>query len=299
MTVLTVEALVEHGLLAPMPVEGGYGWSGAFADVADAVTATLRRMTGEGAERLRFASVMPRADLEAIGYFRSFPHLLGTVHCFCGDDAAHRELVRKHDAGEAWTDGQTASDLVMIPAACYPIYRTLARRGAVPDGGYRVQVEANCFRREPSSDPCRMQSFHMHEIVRIGREEDVTAFRDHWLERGSALLASWGLEGEVGLADDPFFGRTATVLAKSQRAKALKFEWRAIVSDLERPTACMSGNYHMDSFGRSAGLQFADGTVAHSACVGFGIERISLALFRQHGLDWPAWPAPVRQALGL
>ena len=41
-------------------------------------------------------------------------------------------------------------------------------------------------------------------------------------------------------------------------------------------------------------------SVAHTACVGFGLERITLALLRHHGLDLAAWPEAVRDlALGL
>ena len=49
--------------------------------------------------------------------------------------------------------------------------------------------------------------------------------------------------------------------------------------------------------GLSSQAQTADGEVAHTACVGFGMERVALALFKHHGLDVKAWPAPVRKAL--
>ena len=42
-----------------------------------------------------------------------------------------------------------------------------------------------------------------------------------------------------------------------------------------------------------------DGAVAHSACVGFGLERIALALFKTHGLDVSGWPLEVRNVLDL
>ena len=32
------------------------------------------------------------------------------------------------------------------------------------------------------------------------------------------------------------------------------------------------------------GLELADGSTAHTACLGFGLERIVIALFRTHGL---------------
>lgn len=291
--------LVDAGHLIATGVPGLHGQGAVLAAIVDAIGATLRRrLGGSGAERMRFASVMPRTDLERIGYFRNFPHLLGTVHCFCGDEPAHRAQLARHDAGEDWTALQSASDLVLIPAACYPVYPVLAARGAVPDEGWLVNVEANCFRREPSLDPIRMQSFHMQELVCVGPAAMVLAFRDHWLGRGLEMFADWELPGVAEPADDPFFGRAAVVMARSQREKALKFEVRVPVGDAAATVACMSANYHMDSFGRSVGLRLADGTIAHSACIGFGIERVALALLHRHGLDPAAWPAAVRQAVG-
>ena len=292
-------ALIDHGLLGETPIDGVYGFAAGFAEIADAVSAVLRRAMAGADEHLRFAAVMPRADLERIGYFRNFPQLLGSVHCFCGDEAEHRALLRAHDAAEPWAAALPPSDLVLIPAACYTVYPRLARRGTVPEAGHIVQVEATCFRREPSPDPVRAQNFHMHELVRVGRPEQALAFRDRWLERGQALFRSWGLTAEIQPADDPFFGRAAVVMARSQRDRALKFELVLPVSDDDRPTACASANYHLDNFGRALGLSHADGGIAHSACIGFGIERVVLALFRHHGFAGARWPRAVRQALGL
>ena len=42
-----------------------------------------------------------------------------------------------------------------------------------------------------------------------------------------------------------------------------------------------------------------DGEVAHSACVGFGLERVALALFKTHGFDLAKWPGEVRDVLGI
>jgi hypothetical protein len=38
---------------------------------------------------------------------------------------------------------------------------------------------------------------------------------------------------------------------------------------------------------------------AHTACLGFGLERITLALLRTHGLDVSTWPAAVREELRI
>lgn len=242
---------------------------------------------------MRFPPVTPRSDLERIGYFRNFPHLLGTVHCFCGDERTHRDLVKTHDAGGDWTGAQTASDLVLTPASCYPVYPVMAARGPVPADGYTVQVRSYCFRREPSVDPARMQTFQMHEFVRIGAPEQVHAFRDQWMETGQTFLKALRLPAELDAANDPFFGRAAGVMGQGQRNQQLKYELKVPITDAAAPTACMSFNAHLDHFGKTLDLRTLDGEIAHTACVGFGLERIALALFRWHGIDPASWPSDV------
>ena len=63
------------------------------------------------------------------------------------------------------------------------------------------------------------------------------------------------------------------------------------------PTACCSFNYHQDKFGQAFDIRTADGNVAHTACLGFGLERVTMALFKTHGFDPAAWPAAVRAQL--
>jgi hypothetical protein len=113
---------------------------------------------------------------------------------------------------------------------------------------------------------------------------------------GSSARASW-LTYWVAPASDPFFGRTGQVMAISQLQQSLKFELLVPVLSAEQPTACMSFNYHLDHFGAIWGLRDEAGAVAHTACVAFGMDRLALALFGQHGLDVQGWPAAVRGAL--
>ena len=70
------------------------------------------------------------------------------------------------------------------------------------------------------------------------------------------------------------------------------------------PTAVASFNYHQDHFSTVYGIEMAAGdgggeTTAHTACLGFGLERITLALFRSHGLDLATWPDSVGRRLSL
>ncbi|TIR81304.1 MAG: hypothetical protein E5X19_31010, partial [Mesorhizobium sp.] len=91
---------------------------------------------------------------------------------------------------------------------------------------------------------------------------------------------SLDLPCEVDLANDPFFGRGGRMMANNQRDQGLKFELLIPVTSIEKPTACLSFNYHQDHFGQTWGLKFADGEFCHSACVGFGLERVALAPVR-------------------
>jgi seryl-tRNA synthetase len=240
---------------------------------------------------------MNRRHFETSGYLKSFPQLAGTVHSFCGAHHDHMDILDQLAAGEDWTGGQVATDVVLTPAACYPLYPVVAARGPLGAEGGLFDLQSYCFRHEPSEDPARMQLFRMHELVRIGDAEQVLAFRSTWLERGQALVASLGLPFSIDLANDPFFGRGGKLMAAGQRNQQLKFELLVPIRDEANPTACFSFNYHQDHFGLTWGLQTAKGETAHTACVGVGLERAALALLRHHGLAPQSWPASVREVL--
>jgi seryl-tRNA synthetase len=220
------------------------------------------------------------------------------VHAFAGSERAHRELLESAQHGGNWSAAFPATAVVLTPAACYPVYPMLAD-AVLPPGGRLIDVMSYCFRHEPSDDPARMQSFRMHEQVRAGDEESVLEWRERWVPRAAAFIAALGLDGRVELANDPFFGRGGTLLAVNQREQGLKLEIVVPIASDERPTPIMSLNYHQDHFGTAFGIVAADGRPAHTSCVGFGLERIALALFRRHGFDRAAWPEPLRRELGL
>ena len=83
----------------------------------------------------------------------------------------------------------------------------------------------------------------------------------------------------------------------SQHELELKFEIVVPITSEENPTAVASFNYHQDKFGSVFDIRSADGEVAHTACLGFGLERVVMALFRHHGFEPSKWPAAVRARL--
>lgn len=289
--------LVGAGLLVPTAVEGLYGRSAVFEDVVEGVDRLVRAAgADEHAERLRFPPVIPRSVFERTDYLASFPNLTGSVHTFTGDDRAHAALLAVHEAGGDWAALLEPAEVMLTPAACHPVYPTLS--GTVPEQGRRIDVAGYCFRHEPAVDPMRLQAFRMHEYVYVGTPHGAREHRSRWVGRGLEVLAELGLPAREAVAHDPFFGRAGRLLAANQREEELKIELVVTIYD-EDPAgaAVVSCNCHLDHFGAPFGISTPDGEVAHSACVGFGLERIALAMLRHHGLDVRAWPQAVRGRL--
>jgi seryl-tRNA synthetase len=293
-----LDELLDAGLLVETEALGLYGQGPAFERVRIAFDDAVTRLAaGDPMESMRFPPLLSRVQLETNGYLASFPHLAGTVFSFAGGDAAAAEQEGRAARHEDWSEFQSMSDVVLAPAACYPVYPEIAGRGVLPVGGVTVDTGAAwVFRNEPSRDPARMRSFHMREFVRIASPADILAFRNVWLDRTVALFERLGLDATSEVASDPFFGRVGRMLAANQREQELKFELLAQIGGPE-PTAISSFNYHQDHFTLVYGLGFEDGGVAHTGCVAFGVERVTLALFRAHGPDPDAWPHEVRSEL--
>jgi seryl-tRNA synthetase len=292
-------ARLGEALFRPMGIEGVYARSGLYEGVVERLGAYITAQREAGTEILRLPPVMSRAMLEKSGYLKSFPNLLGCVCAMHGTEADIRGAVGRFEAGGDWTTALVPADLVLTPAACYPVYPLAASRGPVPTEGLRFDVLCDCFRREPSRDIDRLQSFRMREYVCIGSPDVVAAFRSRWIDKARAMATDLGLDTAVEQASDPFFGRTGQMMAVSQIQNSLKFELLVPVRSAERPTACMSFNNHKDHFGETWGLRDAEGAVSHTGCVAFGMDRLTIALFATHGLDLAAWPASVRHVLSV
>ncbi|OZC62573.1 amino acid--[acyl-carrier-protein] ligase [Rhodococcus sp. 15-725-2-2b] len=289
--------LIDAGLLVPSSIPGLYGRSGEFEDIIEFVDARVTAAGvaehGRQATRFRFAPVFPREAFERTDYIASFPNLTGAINTFEGDNKAHAELLAERSDGKDWDHFLQSAGTMLVSAACHPSYSMLT--GTLPDEGTLMDIYGYCFRHEPAVDPARMQAFRMHEFVRVGTPDEAVAHRERWVPRGLQVLADLGLEAEAVIANDPFFGRAGRMLAANQRNENLKTELVVkLYGDLDEGTAVVSCNCHRDHFGHTFGIETVDGEPAHSACVGFGMERIALAMLRTHGLDRSGWPAALR-----
>lgn len=292
-------ALRENGWLLPTAAPGVDGLGGPFEEAVEGLNRAIRRLAQKAPragelQRARFPFVNGAQLLERTDYVASFPQLFGVIDTFQGDTRAHRKLLADVEAGEDWNTHLAPNGMSLVPAVCHPLYWSLQgteQRGDV------YELVGDCFRNEPSADPMRLVAFRMHELVLLGTPEQALEHRRVWLELGRELLVSLGLDITVVEANDPFFGRAGKMLAAGQREAQLKYE---LVTEVYpgHETAISSGNCHEAHFGENFSIT-AQGQPAHSACYGFGLERIVLALAATHGFDTAQWPQEVRALLDL
>lgn len=291
-------SLFEQKLLYKSGVNGIVGRGPVLVELMQALHGMVdKESKKDGAVKVAFPPVVPRELLRKVGYMDNFPQLCGSIHAFSGDDRAHLKLSETVKAGGDWSPHLQQTDVALTPASCYPLYPTLA--GTLPENGVLFDLNCYCFRHEPSNDPARLISFEIRENVRAGSPAQVQQWRAAWLDRGHDLLNGLGLPVYLATASDPFFGRGGKMMKASQKELELKFELLCPIWSEDEPTAVASFNYHQEHFSHVFGIHTADGEYAHTACLGFGVDRLAIGLLRKHGFDLNAWPASVKSNLGL
>ena len=283
------------GLPLPTSAPGVHLYPDSFERVIALLNRGIDGLAADAAyTRLHIPPVIARATIEHAGYVSTFPQLLGTVHSFAGTPREWTELAPLADGSGPWYARQQISDLVLLPAACYPVYATLTGADLLAEPAH-FHVDATCFRQEASTETGRLRSFRMVELVTAGSPQHCLDWRTGWLDRMPRWLAALGLEVSVEVADDPFFGPGRKLYAAAQRMQELKFEFRVAVAP-GQVQAVASANLHKDHFGAAYGFR-AGAETGHTSCMAFGLERLALALIAVHGPDSATWPEGVRAVL--
>lgn len=290
---------VDAGLMLPTSVPGVYGYDERFESVVTALQLLLdAEIDGEAQHTWHFSPLLPREVVEHSGYVTNMPHLLGCVHVFAGDDDDYWSLADEVAAGRDWSASRRPTELALAPAVCHNVYPLLRDRATGPR--LVVDARARCYRHESTAELARLQSFRMREFVCAGEPREVGAWRDEWVGRAGEVLTRLGIDADPEAASDPFFSKAHRLMRLSQEADQLKVELRAGIPGLEGGCAVASINYHKDHFATAFEIGPDDPERRwHTACVGFGLERMAIALFANHGFDASAWPGGTQEALGL
>ncbi|WP_017570226.1 aminoacyl--tRNA ligase-related protein [Nocardiopsis halotolerans] len=236
--------------------------------------------------------VISRSAPVRAGYADSFPHLLAEVGAARPGEGIAEEGVPASggDSGRG-----RASGLVLVPAACHHVYTMLSGREVASPSAFTT--ESPCFRDESTTEHGRLLSFRQREAVFVAEPKTCVELRESSLERVRDWLTGLGIRHTVEAASDPFFGPGKRLLKASQREQRLKWEFHADTGG-GRVQALGSSNHHKDHFTSSFSIRGPEGAPVHTSCVGFGLERVVLALIAAHGPDPANWPFRVGDQRG-
>jgi hypothetical protein len=161
-------------------------------------------------------------------------------------------------------------------------------------------VIGKAFRNEASNVASleRLYEFSMREIIYFGDRAFVSARLRECMDWFIQLMESFGIQGMIQTANDPFFAEKIQALQFYQLAEQSKFEIRWNNPWSGNPVSVGSLNNHGAHFSKAYNIRLADGQYATTGCVGFGYERLIFLVLSQFGLDSKAWPAAMREFWG-
>ncbi|MGC4813666.1 hypothetical protein ACLQ29_24315 [Micromonospora sp. DT228] len=297
--------LVKRGVVYEMG-EGAIATAAAFTDVLEALDRQLSSIATDHfqAVEYRYPTLIKTSALRLGNYLRSFPQLIMYAGRLTSDLENYRrfldEIDEGADADRLLTRHGEHSGYCLPPTMCFHTYHQLSGTTLADDDSV-ITSRGQSFRFESRYQRSleRLWDFTIREIVFLGDEHAVTQRRERFLHEAGELVADLGLAGLVESADDPFFGdREVARRGLAQRLRRLKYELRLPAED-GRTMSAASFNLHGTMFGEAYDIRLPSGQKAHTACVGFGLERFTFALFCQHGADPAAWPEHVRDRLVL
>ncbi|MFJ8393517.1 hypothetical protein [Streptomyces sp. NPDC094144] len=268
----------------------------------DAFDGLLREIIDEefGAVEYRYPTLLPVSALHRSGYLFSFPQHLMFAARLDGDVDTYREFAEeaaaRQDIGDRVLHRCAPVDRCLPPTMCYHTFDQFAG-ATLPAENTVVTAKGGSFRHESRYHRTmeRLADFTIRETVFLGTAEFVREARDRFRRRATELVEQLDLAGRCEVASDPFFAGAATAMqVSSQRLLELKHELHLDVGPGES-ISVGSFNLHEKHFGDAFGIKGPDGGTVYSACVGFGLERLTYALLCQYGWDVDDWPVPLKE----
>ncbi|PSM46393.1 hypothetical protein C7Y66_25215 [Chroococcidiopsis sp. CCALA 051] len=244
-----------------------------------------------GAIEYSFPPVLSVYSLDLADYFSSFPHLATLTTQIDSNNEGMKRFVdstRNERLTEVDQNYLTPARYVLPSAACYAVYNHLSNKKLQND--LFITVCSPCFRQESIYKAGERQwTFHMREIVCIGRQETVRNFLNTYRQLITEILDRAKLPFQLREATDPFFDKRDPALIL-QKLEPLKYEF------LYRDRlAITSLNFHRKFFGDRFNIQDCTGEPAYTGCVAFGLERWLSACIREYGQNWENLPAVLQK----
>lgn len=292
----TFEQLLENGDAVEMG-EGQFALGAPFIALMACLDRMLRDIAIDrfAAVEYRYPTLIDTEALYRTGYPNSFPHFLMAVSRLHADidtyEAFLQHLTSNGDLASAVSAHGRHAGYMLPPTMCFHTYHQFRQRQLNANDGIVVTSRGKSFRYESRYRHGleRLWDFTIREIVFLGSREQVIEQRQSFLAATTDLISQLGLGGYVEVANDSFSGTQTAAQILSQRLLHLKYELRLPVTD-GRTVAAASFNLHGTTFSEPFDIEFAKGQLAHTACVGIGLERFAYAFICQYGADPTRWP---------
>jgi len=292
--------LAQHGEIVAFG-RGRYGFGPRVVALMEHFDLRIRQMAARfQSEPRSFPSLIGADVLDRCRYLKNFPSSVNLVCHLREDHNVLQEFARlvRVEGGNLVYDRTGASEVecLLSPSVCFHWY-TWLRDSQLPKP-QAITAVGKCFRYESSNLTGleRLWDFTMREIIVAGSAAYVLSSRERLIDLSAQFLDELGMAYEIRTATDPFFVDSYAVQSAYQQGFELKFELLAPLPYNGKKLAVGSINYHQDFFGRSFGIETGEGP-AHTACLGFGYERLVLAFLAQYGVDEKNWPESVSQCI--
>ncbi len=251
------------------------------------------------AQEHHYPVMIPIRILEELKYFEHFPQqvtfcshlpedlpllsgLAEDVHANAGClSAAQRERL-------------APANHALKPAVCIPCYRQY-RDTTLPPGGIAVTMQNHVYRYEGANfrSLSRLWDFSVRDIVFFGEGDTLVRLRQEAASRAMSLCIELDLEAKIQLANDPFFLDQSRDKRIYQRMGEVKYELVLPLPHRGGELAVSSFNLHRDFYSSVYNIRIEDGSLAETACMGFGVERWLYGFLSQKGLDARRWPSRI------
>lgn len=288
--------------------QGQVALSGPALTLANALDRSIARI---GVEKFKaveraYPSLIPANVLARCGYTSSFPqHLSIVTHLEENYDAIEQFRHANTDRHDLHIPDKNAfgpPKVCFCPALCYHSYPTLENQHLPAEG--HVETSIGRIARYESTSMVgldRLWEFTQRSIIWLGEDQFCTDRRELAMDVAMGLAKEWDIDCSIETASDPFFTSVSTAKSFWQRGQALKFELRAHVEPQAdgqaRTIAAASFNLHSVYFGNAFHIIDNSGSPAFSGCASWGLERLVLVIFTQHGMDVEQWPAALRELM--
>ena len=281
---------------------GKYVYSGQVAQVFRCLDNMFREWAEKQSAHEEFFPISVRAEsLAKAGYFNTFAQ-----HAFFVSPlelsmnailSAQDDSIFDPDADPQTRQNLQAPEWVLSPTVCHHCFESRSGQSATNQQTITALNQCSRYEVHDTSGLQRLRHYWMREIIYFRPDAKfVQAALEDILEVTTQRLRRWGLSFKVVSASDPFFLDSGSSKRLFQTALLLKRELQMPVSG--KYIACASFNNHQQSLTNTFEISSDQGEIA-SGCVGWGYDRLILAMFSQLGPDIHLWPEVVRSDLKL